>query len=212
MPRSCGLCGALYEPLRSNSRACSVAHHRALAMRDFYARTKRDRPERGCASCGSVLPSDGRSDRKTCSARCRRALNPSYQKKGWRTARCVMCGLPFRHIRSDARYCSIGCKAVVYVETRRSRKLNNPGSLGVSTREWAAIVRRSGGRCAYCQRPPRRSLQMDHVVPLSRGGRHAIGNVVPACEACNSSKRDRLLADWRLRPNVQNSHVKHCPC
>lgn len=39
---------------------------------------------------------------------------------------------------------------------------------------------------------------MDHVIPLARGGRHGIGNVLPACQPCNSSKGARLLAEWNV--------------
>ena len=37
---------------------------------------------------------------------------------------------------------------------------------------------------------------LDHVTPLSKGGAHVIENLVPACRPCNSSKGDKLLADW----------------
>ncbi len=30
---------------------------------------------------------------------------------------------------------------------------------------------------------------MDHLVPVARGGRSTRGNVVPACHACNATKR-----------------------
>jgi 5-methylcytosine-specific restriction endonuclease McrA len=40
---------------------------------------------------------------------------------------------------------------------------------------------------------------MDHVVPIARGGWHAIGNILPACFSCNSSKRDDLLIYWRTK-------------
>ena len=51
------------------------------------------------------------------------------------------------------------------------------------------------GGCAYCPRTTR--LHIDHVVPLVRGGKHDISNIVPACESCNTSKGARLLSDWR---------------
>src|SRR5262249_46330375 len=44
------------------------------------------------------------------------------------------------------------------------------------------------GLCAYCQGtfvPD--ALTMDHIVPLSRGGRSTKGNVVPCCAACNAT-------------------------
>jgi 5-methylcytosine-specific restriction endonuclease McrA len=57
------------------------------------------------------------------------------------------------------------------------------------------------GVCHYCGRqvgPD--ALTMDHVVPVSRGGSSAKGNVVPACGACNKSKKyltpaEQILAE-----------------
>jgi hypothetical protein len=40
---------------------------------------------------------------------------------------------------------------------------------------------------------------MDHVIPLAKGGRHTIGNVLPVCGYCNSTKHSLLLVVWRLR-------------
>ncbi|MEE3258467.1 MAG: HNH endonuclease [Candidatus Latescibacterota bacterium] len=37
---------------------------------------------------------------------------------------------------------------------------------------------------------------MDHVVPLSRGGRTVKSNVVPCCKDCNSQKRNLLPLEW----------------
>jgi 5-methylcytosine-specific restriction endonuclease McrA len=55
------------------------------------------------------------------------------------------------------------------------------------------------GECAYCGgKFSPRSLTMDHIVPVARGGRSQKGNVVPSCKPCNSKKRlltpaERLL-------------------
>ncbi|MEU4427510.1 HNH endonuclease [Actinoplanes sp. NPDC024001] len=40
---------------------------------------------------------------------------------------------------------------------------------------------------------------MDHVIPVALGGRHAIGNLAPACRGCNNSKNDDLLIEWCVR-------------
>jgi len=64
------------------------------------------------------------------------------------------------------------------------------------------LVDRYHGCCAYCGDPSDR-LQMDHVLPLSRGRRHAIGNVLPACEPCNNAKSSRLLVEWRFGSRVR---------
>ncbi len=53
------------------------------------------------------------------------------------------------------------------------------------------------GVCGYCGRPtPPRELTMDHIVPISRGGRSTKGNVIPACKTCNTKKKQLLPMEW----------------
>jgi 5-methylcytosine-specific restriction endonuclease McrA len=49
--------------------------------------------------------------------------------------------------------------------------------------------------CFYCGGP---GGTIDHVIPLKKGGIHGIGNLVPCCQSCNSSKRDKFVMEWRL--------------
>lgn len=88
---------------------------------------------------------------------------------------------------------------------RRARFLGNPGSVGVSERDWFRLIRRYRGGCAYCGNLAAR-IEMDHIVPLSRGGRHAIGNVLPACQECNRSKKAMLLVVWKSRRKELGYH------
>lgn len=48
--------------------------------------------------------------------------------------------------------------------------------------------------CAYCGSTER--IEVDHIVPLIRGGRHVPENLAPACITCNRSKGDKLLEEW----------------
>ncbi|WP_159107502.1 HNH endonuclease [Streptomyces rubrogriseus] len=58
---------------------------------------------------------------------------------------------------------------------------------------------RDGWTCQLCHEPIDRAIawphpkspSIDHIVPLSRGGAHALSNVQSAHLGCNSSKRDR---------------------
>jgi 5-methylcytosine-specific restriction protein A len=57
----------------------------------------------------------------------------------------------------------------------------------------------AAGRCHYCgAAAPPEALTMDHVIPVSRGGRSVKGNVVPACTACNRAKRFLTPAEQTL--------------
>lgn len=53
------------------------------------------------------------------------------------------------------------------------------------------------GVCHYCGAGVGRDgLTMDHVVPLSRGGKSKKGNLVPACKDCNNRKKYLLPLEW----------------
>ncbi len=53
------------------------------------------------------------------------------------------------------------------------------------------------GVCEYCFRPTApKELTMDHIVPISRGGRTTKGNVVTACKECNNNKKQLLPMEW----------------
>ena len=54
------------------------------------------------------------------------------------------------------------------------------------------------GVCYYCnQNVGRLDLTMDHLVPLSRGGKSKKGNLVPACKKCNNKKKYLLPMEWQ---------------
>lgn len=55
----------------------------------------------------------------------------------------------------------------------------------------------SKGVCHYCgQGIKPKELTMDHVVPVSRGGKSSKGNIVPACKPCNTKKKQLLPMEW----------------
>ncbi|NJN87442.1 MAG: HNH endonuclease [Leptolyngbyaceae cyanobacterium SL_7_1] len=51
------------------------------------------------------------------------------------------------------------------------------------------VLRRDHHSCQYCGST--KHLTLDHVLPLSKGGKHSWDNVVTACERCNQAKGDR---------------------
>jgi len=62
------------------------------------------------------------------------------------------------------------------------------------------------GVCHYCgKQVGAEALTMDHVVPVVRGGTSAKGNVVPACDACNKSKKYLTPAEQILAQLEQDS-------
>lgn len=80
---------------------------------------------------------------------------------------------------------------------RRNRKSRIKAErLLVTERDWSRLVARYRGCCAYCgQRSD--TLHREHVIPVARGGRHSIGNLLPACPPCNYRKKTKLLSEFR---------------
>lgn len=91
-------------------------------------------------------------------------------------------------------------------QAKRRALLAGTDSPGVTAEEWAAVVEFFDGRCAYCGKP---GATIDHIIPISRGGRDALDNVQPACRRCNCSKGARLLSEWPLPDYHGPNSLKH---
>lgn len=58
--------------------------------------------------------------------------------------------------------------------------------------------------CAYCGATGT-ALQKDCMLPISRGGRYTVDNVVPACRSCNASKCNTELTTWMRRKKLDEA-------
>lgn len=186
--RSCDRCGA------------PIAISRKLA-----ARFCSDRCVSGAYRLTALAPSMTREKQREYSrASYRRAREALLLSIGPRL--CAECDEPLQDgSRLRRIYCSRRCINRVSLRERRWQRtestekrrqlLRDASHVGVSLTDWAALVCRHAHACAYCGEVA--PLTKDHVIPVSRGGRHAIGNILPACQSCNSSKGNRLLVEWR---------------
>jgi len=77
---------------------------------------------------------------------------------------------------------------------RRKAQMRDSVAIQVKGREIRARFAEFGHRCAYCGADG--DLHIEHVVPISKGGPHSIGNIIPACKDCNFSKRDSEVETW----------------
>jgi len=63
------------------------------------------------------------------------------------------------------------------------------------SRWWQNLIS-SPVKCHYCEKLlTKEEVTMDHLIPLSRGGKSTRGNVVPACKPCNNEKKDQTPVD-----------------
>ena len=161
------------------------------------------RPIHICEACGAAYAVPGRvafvyrrqyADRVcenvACLASVRRPY-PQGNRKPMTEGVCGHCGKSYRARRSV--YCSQRCAnraAHAGVRTRRS---------GVHR---AGVFARDGWMCWICDEAIDRSLPrnqpmsptIDHVVPLSLGGRHELDNLRAAHMICNSRRGTKVAA------------------
>ena len=81
---------------------------------------------------------------------------------------------------------------------RRKAMMRNSVAVHVEARQLQARFAQFDHCCAYCG-VSGEDLHIEHVVPISKGGTHALGNIIPACQQCNFSKRDHDAESWYRR-------------
>jgi len=77
---------------------------------------------------------------------------------------------------------------------RRTQERNNGGSF--TTQEWLNLCSQYGNRCLSCNK--KLPLEVDHIIPVSRGGTSYISNIQPLCKHCNCSKGTKTM-DYKIK-------------
>lgn len=153
-----------------------------------------------CRSCGKELPLSSftkchfsyLADCKTCAAarkRKRYSEDTEYrlkQKVASRRYNHKVYSTP------EGRY-----KALIAAQNRRAL-----GNLTVT--QWFSILDTFNNSCAYCGAT--QDLEQEHIIPVSKGGRTCVGNIIPACRHCNSSKGSKDLLEWYCSVSYYNAH------
>lgn len=68
------------------------------------------------------------------------------------------------------------------------------------------IYEHYGYRCCYCGKKfPSKELNLEHVIPKSRGGKSTWDNVVTACIECNTKKGGRTPEESGMRLKIKPS-------
>lgn len=80
---------------------------------------------------------------------------------------------------------------------RRIRTSDN-GVFEVTKRDIRSLLNRE---CVFCG--SRSEITLDHVLPIARGGRHSVGNLMPLCLSCNASKQDKTFMEFRMAKIMQ---------
>lgn len=200
------------KPCRKITRAAAYKNHivyKPLARKRCVRcrKTKRSAAFYRCTSARAGLSSQCRKcnatrlkERYPLRAELLRARVRAHQKKNpakvrawskrWRKANRDRM-LSYERTRYKKLYPTRGHLIRAKRQLRIARERNLPATL--TDREWMAIVTAFDGRCAYCDNPWQ---DIEHLVPVARGGGLTKENVVPACGGCNKSKGARPFEDF----------------
>lgn len=215
MKKSCEWCLTEFECGRSDQRFCTEkcrSRHRNKKWREQHREEEKARHQKlrdenpGYAAAASKRHYGKTRDKQIAKAREYRINNPdkvvdirarSYQKN-LTTARARVQ----RYRKANPKRMQVQH----HNHTARQR-----GDLGrVEYEQWIEILEKYGNRCLRCGKSDQEvTLTMDHIIPVSKGGRHHIDNIQPLCISCNSSKKTQIL-DFRNTghlPEVRQLHL-----
>lgn len=194
-------CGEMFTPRASAKRIyCSRRCKGIMAGRQYQVAHYDYKPRvpRVCAyeGCRKPIPADAWPTQRWCTpdgACCNKARRQGSQRE--------------HVLAADAAYRAANAEMIADVARRNSYKRRAAVAAKFENFPRLEIFIRDGWICQLCGTPvdkaakPRAPLapSLDHIVPLSRGGRHEVGNLAAACFPCNCSKNDRLLSEWSGR-------------
>ena len=86
-------------------------------------------------------------------------------------------------------------KSHAYVRAATIKRRRAAGGQSFSAVEWLALLAHHNGSCAYCG--SKVLIEIDHRIPLIRGGSNTIENILPACRRCNRRKNQKTEEEFR---------------
>jgi len=209
-PFVCGCCGKQYMSNRSDtdkycSRECAFTYKRENSTPKYcqiYTNT--------CLVCGSVFIH--RRVRKACSDQCSKkqacvlARVHNINKQGIKPMReCAHCGKAFvpEYGNQKRVFCSSECgnKHARALGRKRYgttyRKRSRIYQVEYEPVNRLLVFERDGWKCQICGKPTPSKLmgtmkhnapELDHRIPMSKGGAHSYDNTQCSCRKCNGTK------------------------
>lgn len=90
---------------------------------------------------------------------------------------------------------------------KTNQRAKRYGAGSISMADLRAIEERDAGRCAFCRMPTK---EIDHGIPMSRGGPNRRDNLQLCCRACNLRKGRMTTAEFRgeVTATCPNGHPR----
>lgn len=117
-----------------------------------------------------------------------------YRIKGWKYSRDHYLANREAILRRQAEYQRRDKDGRKIRAARRRAKKEGNHSYCYTPSQLKARQLEFEGLCAYCQQNT--CEHWDHFIPINRGGADAIGNLLPCCQSCNTSKLANDPKEW----------------
>lgn len=221
----CQKCGTAFRPLEARknkycSHQCAFEQQRVDRRAAKEAR-KASRPgphskvhECFCKLCSAKFYGKNKNA-ALCSDACRKKLASAKDREQRKKLRiiapksCKECGAEFVAMYGDKRtiYCSKKCSNKAGRRVGKPKERARLKKARVESVDPFKVFDRDGWRCQICHRTTPRRLrgslndnapELDHIVPLARGGEHSYRNTQCACRKCNSRKSDSIYGQLHL--------------
>jgi len=149
--------------------------------------TTRQLNERICVFCSNTfIPI--RKWQLTCNYECGYRYQNSKKPRPINTKQCLRCGNNLTNKRGNAIYCSRTCKSMDHTFKHKNR-----GGKPLTTARRRLIIERDGSTCYLCQDTLNlKNVELDHLIPRSRGGDSSPNNLSVSCLRCNRSRGNRI--------------------
>lgn len=221
---TCKGCGKTYKPKkRDRNKYCSRECSFKSGATSKYVRDGKeyDRPSpctkvyfKVCEYCNNGFVAK-RTNTPTCSDECTKKINNakhykrSLQKKVIVARSCKCCGKLFVSEYSDKKriFCSSGCSISYSRRVGKAKRRAVERAIEADNIDPFEVFHRDKWICRLCGIKTHRSKrgsyddkapELDHIIPLSKGGKHKYDNVQCACRKCNQTKGDKELGQLLL--------------
>jgi len=218
--KPCVVCGELFMVNGARTHTCSKQCSRIHCNEVAKAITRGKREDRyidywfrSCVVCHARFVTKN-SRTVCCSPKCKqyRHTIATLLKAGVDTSKsivCPECGKVERYELGKClgKFCSSGCSRRYHKRIAHQKRRAVLRGAFVESVDPLEVFKRDGYCCHLCgRRVDMKRLgmhtgnapEMDHIVPLSKGGKHCYENVACSCSACNNSKRDKIIGQLRI--------------
>lgn len=200
----CEICGKKATVKKSNCKVCSVkCSHKAWKkrntekvnswQREWFKKERDNRilklPNRVCRECDNIFsPSEDRKHtyKIYCSTKCRMKFNSRKQTKRRNE---ILKNPSIDPVAYEKHLARKKVQDANYKALKRGCTRDDENH--ISLKSWLEIKKNYGNKCAICGIIESEEIQMtiDHIYPISKGGKNNKENIQPLCWSCNSKKQ-----------------------